>query len=436
MGERYDERWMTAEQDRCIAVWQQCGAAPAPLAPKYSLRDHEARELAYDAAQREVEWEAQRMPRGIAGRSVAEKRMVASFARFAANALDLDEEQIALLTDDFLPAGIDFARRARAFDPNLSQADIIQACRNAWTACGLQPLLGASAEISPSILAYSLLYPYTDNYLDGAAVALSAKRSFSRRFRERLCGESAPILDDRERAVWALVVQIEAQFPRDRYPAVYDCLLAIHQAQENSLAQLRSGPSLSDDRLLRLSFAKGGSSVLVDACLVRGAMNREESRASFQWGALLQLGDDLQDLREDLQRGSTTLFTRAIEKGQPLDGLVFQLLAFCALVSEQMNQLPHGSRPLKDLLGMSWRSLILAAIAEVDEFFTRDFLRLTELASPFRFGFLRARRRKLASREGLYARLFDLFVESEASALSTLSVSSTSSNHQVLELRN
>ena len=36
-------------------------------------------------------------------------------------------------------------------------------------------------------------------------------------------------------------------------------------------------------------------------------MNEEESRLGFEWGALLQLGDDLQDVREDLRRGSATL---------------------------------------------------------------------------------------------------------------------------------
>lgn len=107
MVERYDEKWVDVEVTRCAAIWQECAAESAVLAPKYSLRDHEARELAYDAAQREVEWEAQRIACGNAARSdirsAAEERMMASFARFAANALDLEEEQIALLTDDFLP---------------------------------------------------------------------------------------------------------------------------------------------------------------------------------------------------------------------------------------------------------------------------------------------------------------------------------------------
>ena len=57
-----------------------------------------------------------------------------------------------------------------------------------------------------------------------------------------------------------------------------------------------------------MSCAKGGTSVLADACMARGWLNEEESRFAFDWGVLLQLGDDLQDVREDMQRGSMTLF--------------------------------------------------------------------------------------------------------------------------------
>ena len=58
---------------------------------------------------------------------------------------------------------------------------------------------------------------------------------------------------------------------------------------------------------------------MADACLVRGRMTAEESEVAFEWGALLQLGDDLQDVREDLRRGSQTLFTRAAQRGEPRD---------------------------------------------------------------------------------------------------------------------
>jgi hypothetical protein len=411
MSKRYNGPWVAQEVARCAAVWHDCAVHPAELEPLYSPRDHESREVAYNMALDEVEWEARRLARNGAGRALAEQRMIASFARFAQNALDLEQEQIGLLTDDFLPASIDFARRARQFDPAISREDTIQACRNAWTACGLQPLLGVPSGITPSILAYSLLYPYSDNYLDSGDVSAEDKLAFSARFRERLRGSTTPAVNPREAAIWALVKSIEQQYPRAPFPDVYDCLLSIHQAQEESVAQLGSGSEIGDGELLRLSLAKGGTSVLADACLARGQMTAEESRVALEWGALLQLGDDLQDVRDDLRGGSRTLFTRAAQRGEPLDALVLQLFAFFECVSARMAQLPHGTARLKSLLQMSWRSLIIGAMAEAHEFFSPAFLIQAERCSPFRFDFLRTRRKRLAGREGLYTGIFDLFVQ-------------------------
>jgi hypothetical protein len=151
--------------------------------------------------------------------------------------------------------------------------------------------------------------------------------------------------------------------------------------------------------------------VLADACLVRGWMNEDESRLGFEWGALLQLGDDLQDVRDDLARGSASLFSRAAERGEPLDGLVMQLLNFSDRVSARMERMPDGSAALKDLLRMSWRNLILMAVAGAQEFFSAPFLAELEASSPFRFDFLRARSKKLVGRQGLYDVLFDAFLE-------------------------
>jgi hypothetical protein len=60
---------------------------------------------------------------------------------------------------------------------------------------------------------------------------------------------------------------------------------------------------------------------------------------------------------------------------------------------------------------MSWRSLILMAVAASHEYFSPEFLHQAQQISPFRFDFLRARRDKLAGRRGLYATLFNAFVD-------------------------
>ncbi|MGC2581293.1 MAG: hypothetical protein WA399_04290, partial [Acidobacteriaceae bacterium] len=375
---------------------------------------------AYDRALDDVEREAKRVRRSRWAREGAQERIVAAFARFSAEALGLGEDAIGLLTDDFLPVGTQLARWARAFDPDLAMDGIVQACRNAWTACGLQPLLGEPIRLTPGILGYSLLYPYSDNHLDRVDLPAEKKLAASRRFQERLRGDASPAADLWETAVWELVGLIEGQYPRELYPQVFDCLLAIHRGQEESLRQLRGGCSGAE--LLRLSCTKGGTSVLADACLAHPDLSEAESRFGFAWGVLLQLGDDLQDIEEDLRRGSATLFSTAARRGECLGGLVIQLLQFAARVGAQMETLPHRDPMLQDLLRMSWRSLILMAVAQSHVYFSPGFLREAEAWSPFRFGFLRERRVRLAGKRGVYATLFDLFLAGEDRAATELPV--------------
>ena len=414
--ETFDGAWVGGQVAQTIDIWNACAwnksaAAAAIEAPQYTADEQLRREQAYDEALEAVENDLETPPKNAHARRERQNRIVQSFSRFSARALGLDGEAIDLLTNEFMPVGTSLARCARQFDPSLPMNDIIQAARNAWTACGLQPLLGAPVTLTSSIFGYSLLYPYSDNLLDDEAVSAAAKLKFSRRFRNRLLGELLRPEDAREHAVWALVALIEAQYPREDFPQVFNCLLAIHRAQENSLDQLHANGSALPSESLRLSCAKGGTSVLADACLVRGSLDKAESRFAFEWGVLLQLGDDVQDVKDDLRRGSVTLFSRAAAAGQPLDALTIQLLNFSERVGGRLDKLPHGTAALKNLLKMSWRSLIIRAVADSHQFFSARFLSAAEKCSPFRFDFLRKRSDRLASREGLYTALFEALLE-------------------------
>ena len=415
MEQNYNSAWIEAQIEESIEAWNGCALRFPPSIPRYSLKEQRAHEKACDQGMRAVEREARRAPRNSSERESAQRRMVALFPRFAATALDFDQETVDLLTNSFFPLGAKFARWARSFDRSLSMADTVQACRNAWIACGMQELLGRPMELTPSILAYSMLYPYSDNYLDDPSLTTADKLTFNERFRLRLCGQRIAAVNAHEMSVWSMVQMIEEQYPRQRYPQVYESLLAIHQAQGQSIAQLNNGERLnrsSDvDEVLRISCAKGGSSVLADACIAQPWLTPEESRFAFEWGVLLQLGDDLQDVREDLEHGSLTLFTRAVQHGIPLDSLVRQLLHFSDRVANRMDNLANGTDVLKDLLRMSWRTLILMAVADAQQFCSPAFLAELEPCSLFHFDFLRARSEKLAGKEALYAFLFDAFVE-------------------------
>ena len=151
--------------------------------------------------------------------------------------------------------------------------------------------------------------------------------------------------------------------------------------------------------------------MLADAFLARGSLSDDEARFAFDWGVLLQLGDDLQDLRDDLRRQSATLFTRAVRRGERLDALVTQLLVFSEMVAAGMDGLPHTTPTLRALLPMSWRSLIVEAVADLREFCSDSFLRDLERTSPFRLKFLRKRHDRLRKRRGLYETVFDVLIE-------------------------
>jgi hypothetical protein len=411
MRNHYDWRWVEEQTERTAGVWDGCDRLLPAGGVRFTSRQQDERESAYDAAMAAVEIELEKFSSSEQESSSVRAEVIRAFGLFAARALDLAPDAIEILTDDFMPVGTGLAQWARRFDPDLGMPDIIQACRNAWTACGLQPLLGEPVRLTPAILGYSMLYPYSDNYLDEECISVTAKLAFSQRFRQLLRGETLLAENNRELAIRELIQLIEHQFSRKEFPDVYTCLLAIHRAQEHSVQQLRTSEHFSTPETLRLSCRKGGSSVLADACLARGCMSEQEARFAFEWGVLLQLGDDLQDVREDLHRGSMTLFSHPAGRGEYLDGRTLQLLSFADHVGRQMEQLPNGTETLKNLLKMSWRSLIIRAVADSEEFFSPAFAREAQKCSPFRFDFLRSRQQRIASRHGLYARLFEAFIE-------------------------
>lgn len=405
--------WVEAEAVHTAGIWRVYDGQAFDAGRHFTAAEQREREAAYDEALRVVESELRRTPNTRVDRQALQTRVMEAFARFSAKALDLDASMIDLLTQDFLPVGTTLARWARDFDPGLPMDGIVQACRNAWTACGLQPLLGERVQITPSILAYSLIYPYSDNQLDDECIPNETKLRFSQRFRRRLSGEKFTAGRQTERFIWQLIELIEEQYPRERFPQVYECLLSIHRAQEQSIFQIRNRDGYSETETLLLSCRKGGSSVLADACLAHPFLNEEQSRFAFEWGVLLQLGDDVQDVREDLRRGSITMFSHAAATGTPLDGLTTRLLQFAAHVGNSMDFLSHGSAVVKRLLKTSWRSLIVRAVADSSEFFSPAFVERAERHSPFRFQFLRERHEQIARKNRLYGMMFEAFVEED-----------------------
>jgi hypothetical protein len=255
-----------------------------------------------------------------------------------------------------------------------------------------------------------MLYPYSDNYLDDPSVSREAKLGFSARFGRRLAGDAVAPANPLDATIWRLVERIEEQYDRARWPGVFMSLLEIHRAQNNSIRLLRRGPDAQPVDVVKLSFDKGGASVLTDGYLAAGSLIPEEAHSIFCWGVFLQLADDLQDVQQDCQDGMLTVFSE-IAGQKPLDERTSRTLQFAQRVMGLMDCLPGGNcRELRELIERSSRSMLIRAAGEAPDLYTRDYLAKLETCSPFRFSFLNDRRKRLESRKGILNRLFEAFL--------------------------
>jgi len=298
-----------------------------------------------------------------------------------------------LFADEFFAATQEFARQARAFDPAIALEDIGQALRNVWIMNSIQMLLELPVGFSPAIFAYSMLYPYTDNYLDDPGVCGTAKEAFCRDLGRRLAGEAVAARDTRQREIFRLVEQIEDQFPRDSFPEVFLSLLAIHQGQVRSLSQQGRAQSPYESDLLGISVEKGGSSVLADGYLVAGHLTREEEDFCFGYGVFLQFLDDLQDAATDRQSNHMTLFSLSAGRW-PLDRLASRLFGYIRRVLGSSARFAGSELvAVRDLIERNCTFLLVSAVADNQELFSRSYVRALEAQWPLDFAAMRKLKR-------------------------------------------
>jgi hypothetical protein len=302
-----------------------------------------------------------------------------------------------------------FIGAARDFDPELGLPSAYQALRNVWIMNSLQFDLGLPVELTDAIFAYSMVYPYLDNMLDDAGTDEARKLAVLARLRAWLEGAAGTAGTAREEKLLSLVRLIERQFPRDRFPGVFQSLLGIYNAQVKSLLQQRPGAAAPPEEILLISLEKGGTSVLADGYLVAGALGPRDEEFAFGFGTFLQLADDLQDIAEDRACGHLTLFS-AGEAGAPLDETALRLESYLAavLARDRRGATPARSA-LCDAIGSGLGLMFRESVGKQPASFRRAFVRRAKRSFPLRFGYLRKLRRRL--REKLPAgsgRLADL----------------------------
>ena len=290
-----------------------------------------------------------------------------------------------LLLTDCMDSADQFIKEAHAYDPSLPMTDVLQALRNVWIMNILQIIAGIPVKYTQSVFAYSLLYPYTDNYIDDKEIPFDAKSRFNTRLRSRLCGELLAPADEREARVYELISIIEKEYPRADFPGVYESMLCIQDGQIKSLSQ-QSPLRVDDAKTTAISVEKGGASVLADCFLTCGRPDKPLVRFSYGFGFLLQLIDDLQDITVDRTSGNATLFSSAADKSV-LSARVRKLIVFLhtALDYEGASPSPYA-RDVRLLFENNCMLLIYEAVFQNHALFDRTFVRELKRYSPVRPG--------------------------------------------------
>lgn len=318
------------------------------------------------------------------------------FKRFLECVFDFEEKHLAIiLSEDFKDVSRDFFNKARKFGAELSMSSIYQGLRNVWIMNGLQLIMNRPVEITPAVFAYSMMYPYSDNYLDDPEINSTDKKRFSDRFKMRLMGQNIRYENNTEKQLWELVCMIEEQYDRVRFNHVYESLYAIHAGQTKSI-QLIGDQDTKMEEVIHIGFEKGGTSVLADGYLVAGDLTQEEESALFAYGVYLQLLDDIQDIKEDVESSVKTAFTSATT--EEMGALVNRTIHFGREVMDEMNCFPAILE--NDFIGLMNRSIETMLIESVGlnhESYAPDYVKTMEEHSPLQFSFVREKKKAAKS---------------------------------------
>lgn len=299
------------------------------------------------------------------------------------NIINLSEWMSPELLNSFKQETKRFTDRVRAFDETLTPAQIWQTLRNYFIYTMIVDLQGERQYAGNPILAYSLLYPYTDNYIDDDRISRPDKERYNQMIALKLQGETPVPHNSLEEKTCRLLDMILEAYEGSEQRKIAETLLLLLKAQNNSIGQQQT--NVTEEQILEISMRKGSTSVLADYLFATTKWTDYEESFYLKFGFLLQLVDDLQDIEEDTKSGSHTLMTEA-ERRQELEQCTNRLLWFTWNVIREFKPVNPGLKGfvLKNCIGIS---LLTAAMNQ--QFFSRKYLKALEPYLPFSVDFLK-----------------------------------------------
>lgn len=286
------------------------------------------------------------------------------------------------LLEAFVQEAKHFIDRVRDFDGALGREQIWQALRNYLIYAVIADLQGEAQRAGDQILAYSLLYPYTDNYIDDTGVSGECKRRYNRMIAEKLSGgQAAPHSFLEEKTCLLLDMILGACGSRSAEEKIAGELLQLLCAQSCSIGQRH----MTVEQILETSIWKGSTSVVADYLFSTRRWTEEEEKFYRKFGFLLQLTDDLQDMEEDGKSGSRTLMTECKDLWER-ERRVNRLLWYTWNVLTEFQ--PVNPR-LREFILRNCVSVILAAVGMNAPLFSEAYLAGLDPYMAFSVDFLR-----------------------------------------------
>ena len=271
-----------------------------------------------------------------------------------------------------------FIKKAYVFDEKLDNEQIIQSIRNYFIYAMIVDFQGEKQEASDVIVAYSLLYPYTDNVLDDVNITMEEKvhmdNFINMKLKEEYCTPHSSV----EEKIGVLLERILHNYKGIQKEKVRMTLLILHDPQHKSIGQIDNRTDMMHSDVLNLSAYKGGTSVLADYLLATDNYDDNEIIFYMKFGFILQLVDDLQDITEDENKGSRTLMTIAKGKDE-LEETVYRLLWYIYEVFQGVN---FKNERLKKFAMRHCIGIVLISAVVNEELFSDEYIRAAEEYLP------------------------------------------------------
>ncbi len=277
-----------------------------------------------------------------------------------------------------------FVRRTRDFDHTLSIESIWQAIRNFFIYAVIVDLQDDEQNCDDPIFSYSLLYPYTDNFIDDTKKSNVEKESYNEMIKRTICGEAPEVNGECEKKTQKLLMNLLSFDEFSDIEEIRNALLLILDAQMKSMIQ-QSNADLSYHDVLQISVYKGALSVFVDYLLASSNRCEEDTEFYLKFGFLLQVVDDIQDICNDLKDKSKTLIAYHYKKGS-LEAVVNKLLHYAHTIFHSFS--PKNPKR-KEFMMQNCFTMILVTVASNQQYFSRNYLKEIERYLPFRFDYLK-----------------------------------------------